>query len=358
MVNLVEGLSNRPDVEPIVVSLPTALDAPRVAETSGVPVYYLPGSQRLTSVTRHRSNRRVLRVLLRTLDVDVVHAQDALAYGYVCLKEGSAPVVVSVHGIVREELRHVADLPSRIRTAIFAVSLERYCVTHALYLTQPTRYPERYFGDRIHGKIVDVGNPISDRFFDVSREPVSGRVVCAGAVIPRKRLHDLIQALAVARSSTPAVHLRVAGATPDARYLESVRQRIHAYGLESVVTFLGPLSPDELVAEYRAASLCVLPSGQETSPMVIGECMAMGVPVVATAVGGVPDLIDDRLTGFLVAPGNVAEMGRRIAAVLADDVLASRLGEAGRQKAEREFRAAAVASSVVGVYRQAMERCH
>ena len=107
-----------------------------------------------------------------------------------------APVVVSIHGIVREELRHLPRLADRVRTSIARVAVERYCVRNARYLVQPTRYAEEYFGDEIHGTIVDVGNAISERFFAVEPAPEPGRLLYTGAIMQRKRLLDLVAALA------------------------------------------------------------------------------------------------------------------------------------------------------------------
>lgn len=353
-VNLLQGLSQRDDVEPHVVSLRAELDESRTSSAGGVPVHWLPSSRRFTNLTRHRADRRRLRGLLAALRPDVVHAQDAHLHGYLCLRESRSPVVVSVHGIVREELRHVRDLRARVRASVFAVAQERYCVTHARYLLQPTRYPETYFGASVRGTFVDVGNAISDRFFETERRPVNGRIVYSGAVMPRKRLHDLVDALAVVRSSVGTAHLHVAGNTGDRRYVDEVRERVRAHRLEDAVTFLGALSHDELCHEYSEAAVLALPSGQETSPMAIGECMAIGVPVVATTVGGVPYLVQDGRTGYLTRPGDVPTIAERIADVLGDDDTAARLGHEARRRAERQFRASAVADRVVTVYRRAL----
>ena len=244
---------------------------------------------------------------------------------------------------------------SGCESPVGAAALERYCIRHAAYLVQPTRYAERYFGAEIAGRIVEVGNPISDGFFSSTASPVPGRIVYSGSVIRRKRLRDLVDAVAIVRRSVPEVSLHVAGAESDPAYVAAVRARIHELELEDRVTFLGALSPADVLAEYRQAALLVLPSGQETSPMVIGEAMAVGLPVVATRVGGVPDLVDDGRTGFLVDVAAVDALAERISVVLTDDVLRLALGRAAVEEAERRFRSAAVAARVRDVYLDALE---
>jgi len=354
-VNLVAGLATLPDLELSVISFVRGSGSERSTRDRGVPIHYLPGSERLSNATLYRADRRKLARALASLRPDVVHAQDALSYGFTCLRaERRAPVVVSIHGIVREELKHLPRLADRVRTSVARVAVERYCVGHARYLTQPTRYPEEYFGDEIRGRIVDVGNAISERFFAVEAAPEAARLLYTGAIMQRKRLLDLIEALAVVRASFPDVVLRVAGEPSDVPYAAVVRDRIGALGLEECVALLGGLAPDDLAEEYRLASAYVLPSGQETSPMGIGEAMAAGVPAIATSTGGVPYLIDDGRTGFVVEVGDVAGLAARICDLLGDGGLRSSLGAAARAAADDRFRGTAVAARVLDLYRSAV----
>ena len=349
-MTLVAALAQLPDVEPHVISFVPGLRRPERRIVDGTPIVYLPRIRRLSSLTLHILERRSLARELRSLDADLVHAHDSTRYGYICLKAvRGAPVVVVVHGISREERKFERSVLAHLRFSIAGTNLERYCVRHARWLMQPTRYPEEYFGDEIRGRIWDVALPIADRFF-VASEPVAGRILCAGAVIRRKRLLDLVEALPAIASVVPETHLCVAGGEEYSEYAQEVRARVRQLGLESRVEFRGPLSPEELVDEYRRASVFVLPSGQETSPMAISEAMAAGVPVVATRVGGVPSLVEEGRTGSIVEPGDVAALAERVVEVLGDRERASALGAAARQRAERSSRVSAVASRVRDVY--------
>ena len=353
---LVEGLSTFSDLDLHVLTFARGSSRRVSRRAGGVPVDFLPVPRRFNNLTRYRADRRALSRALNALEPDLIHAQDALAYGFTSLKAASGiPVVVSVHGIVREERKHLASAVDRLRSTVGASSLERYCIAHARYLVQPTRYAERYFGAEIGGRIMDVGNPISDRFFSAAPSPVPGRIVYAGAVIRRKRLRDLVDAVAIVRRSFADVALHVAGAESDPAYLEDVRVRVRELGLEDRVMFLGALAPAALLEEYRQASLLVLPSGQETSPMVIGEAMAVGLPVVATLVGGVPNLIDESRTGFLVDVGDVGALAARISYLLGNGDARRAMGTAAAAEAHRRFRSTAVAARVRDVYLAALD---
>ena len=90
--------------------------------------------------------------------------------------------------------------------------------------------------------------------------------------------------------------------------------------------------------------------------MVIGEAMATGVPVVATRVGGVSYLVDHGVTGLIVDPGDVDSLAAAVSDILGDPARGEALGAAGRDKAERGFRTAAVAARVRAVYDEILGR--
>jgi len=97
--------------------------------------------------------------------------------------------------------------------------------------------------------------------------------------------------------------------------------------------------------------LFVLPSLSEGIPLVLLEALALARPVVATAVGGVPEVIEHGISGLLAAAGKENELAQRCLAVMDDPVLAQRLGHAGRKCVEKSFSAEAMAENVANVYR-------
>lgn len=356
--NLIEGLKTFNDVEIHVVTLNSTLKKPVHLDREGVAFHYLPTSGRLQTLTLHMRDRRSIKRALKDINPDIVHAQDALSYGYVCLKAANEyPLVMSIHGIVREERKHLSTIRSKLRATVTSQLIERYCVANARYIIQPTRYPEQYFGALINGKAFDTGNPIAEKFFGVNGTSAAEprRLLYSGLVIPRKRVLDLLQAVDIVRRRWPDIELRIAGGTRDPEYLCQVQEWITMHDLERNVMLLGALTQNELVEEYKKCTLLVLPSGQETSPMVIGEVMAMGKPVVATRVGGVPYLVDDGQTGFIVDVGDVQAMVDRLTTILSDNDLRAKMGKQSKEKANRQFRSRAVAAKVVEVYREAIE---
>jgi glycosyltransferase involved in cell wall biosynthesis len=118
--------------------------------------------------------------------------------------------------------------------------------------------------------------------------------------------------------------------------VDRLRALIAAHGLTGRVDFAGPRTGDELDAAYAAADLLVLPSHGETYGMVVTEALARGMPVLATAVGGVPEALgrapDGSLPGMLVAPGDPAALAAALRSWLTDGGLRDRLSCSARER--------------------------
>ena len=140
--------------------------------------------------------------------------------------------------------------------------------------------------------------------------------------------------------------LQIAG---DGPLRESLEQHAQAAGLSECVKFLGYRSD---TAELLAKAQCLVhPSDSEGCPNVVMEAMACGRPVIATAVGDIPELIDNGTTGFLVPRGDTQALTQRLAQLWTNADEFRRMGQAGREKAEREFGIERLVEETLTVYR-------
>jgi len=129
---------------------------------------------------------------------------------------------------------------------------------------------------------------------------------------------------------------------------ERLGQAARAAWLEARVVFAG--HQREVGPYYGLADVFVLPSHSEGSPNVLLEAMAAGVPVVATAVGGVPELVENEESALLVRPGDSATMAEAIGRLLADRELAERLARNAAVAVKARFSPDAYARALVGLY--------
>jgi glycosyltransferase involved in cell wall biosynthesis len=146
-------------------------------------------------------------------------------------------------------------------------------------------------------------------------------LVFAGRLGPQKALVVLLEALA----GLPGVRLTVAGDGPERAALE---RRSRELGLDGRVSFLGSVPRERVLRLFRAADAAVLPSAWENFPHTVVEALAVGCPVIATAVGGVPEVVRDGENGLLVPPGDPSALRDAIARFFAEDELRERLAAA------------------------------
>jgi glycosyltransferase involved in cell wall biosynthesis len=200
-------------------------------------------------------------------------------------------------------------------------------------------------------KIWRIDNPIADSFFDIHREPESGRIFCCSRVVPRKNVIGLIEAFGRVVRRAPHCRLRIAGSgEPD--YLNACKKEVESRGLQESVHFLGNLSVKEVQRELSKANCFALPSFQETAPLSIAEAMAAGVPVVASTVGGIPDMVAHGITGFLVDAHDGQEVGDALERIVSDEQLARSMGRQANEIARQRGMASVVAQRTVEVYRE------
>jgi glycosyltransferase involved in cell wall biosynthesis len=131
-------------------------------------------------------------------------------------------------------------------------------------------------------------------------------------------------------------------------YEQELRADAERLGVAERVIFAG--QRDDVPGLMAGCAVVCLPSSLEGLPLVILEAMAQARPVVATAVGGTPELVVDGVTGLLVPPGDADALAQALGTVLGNAELARQLGEAGRERVVAEFSADATAGRVLGLY--------
>lgn len=164
--------------------------------------------------------------------------------------------------------------------------------------------------------------------------PAVPRVLCLGTLGPHKGLDLAIRALPALRDRFPAVRLILAGDGPSRDELAALATRL---GVAGSVELAGAVAHDDVPHLIRTASVVAMPSRRESFGLVAVEAALMGRPVVATRVGGLPEVVSHGETGLLVAPDRVSELTAALAALLASPALAARLGDEGRRRAVRRF---------------------
>jgi glycosyltransferase involved in cell wall biosynthesis len=156
------------------------------------------------------------------------------------------------------------------------------------------------------------------------------RLLLVGTTGKSKGCPELVEALARLRESGLDATLRIVGREERRGDAESLTTLARARGVHGAVELPGLVVRKYMPAEYERADVVCLPSRREGLPMALLEGMAFGRPVVATSVGGIPDLVEDGVTGLLVAPGDVDGLTAALLELAADPARRKRMGAAAR----------------------------
>lgn len=180
-------------------------------------------------------------------------------------------------------------------------------------------------------------------------------IVSGGSLVEQKGLGYLLDAVALLKEEGVECRVELVGEGADRVDLE---RRCRNLEIADRVEFTGALANHAFLERMRAAHAFVLPSVPASSgcmdgiPNVLIESMALGVPAISTSISGIPELIEDGVTGLLVPPRDSAALAAAIRRLLADRELQQTLGRAGRARVESMFEMGRNAEQLIGIYRR------
>jgi glycosyltransferase involved in cell wall biosynthesis len=236
-----------------------------------------------------------------------------------------SPVLVQLHGTGFE--RFYDDCDPLARTAVRWLLERAACV---LVPCESLRGWARAAARQAH--VVYLPNPVA--LEPLAKDPCRPNLVLfLGHMAADKGVFDLLEAVSAVRAAVPELRLVCAGdgeRIAVARYAERL-------GIADAVKFTGWVGPSGKRALFESAALLAAPAYDAALPTSLLEAMAAGVPVVAAAVGGIPELIVDGVSGFLVAPGDSASLARVLRKLLLERELGARIGAAARESVRLRY---------------------
>lgn len=346
-VRLVAELKTTPDIELHVIHCHSDITESRVAHDGAATIHYLAQTRRRIIPNMATGAARIAAEL-RRIAPDVVHAHFP-SFVVAALQTGYRPIW-TIHGILAQEVQLYRGVFHRLSYAL-ARLYERRALAEVETITAVSRYVLEAYRGRSRAAWHVIENPAPADLYTLPRHPVAGRVLMPASVIPLKDPLTLVRAAAQARDRVPGLSVHLAGSLTDTAYVAEVRAEIGRLGLDERVTLLGSLDTAALRRAYSQAAVVALPSRQEVAPMAVIEALAAGIPVVASTAGGLPYLVEDGVTGRLVAPGDETAWAAALTSLLNDDRAAEQMGAAGRQVARTRFDPARVAAQYLALYR-------
>lgn len=270
----------------------------------------------------------VLLGWFRELKIAHVHAHFAFnptAVVMLCNALGGPPYSFTVHGPETFDRASVLSLGEKIERASFVVAISSYC------RSQLYRWCDHQYWSKIH--VIRCG--LDEQFLNQSDTPVpqNSRLVCVGRLAEQKGHLILLEAVHQLVSEGMRLKLVLVG---DGDLRPQIESLIEQKKLQDHVEITGWATNAEVRQQILDSQAMVLPSFAEGLPVVIMEALALGRPVISTYVAGIPELIENRVCGWLVPPGSVEDLTRAIAKMLQSSQHdLQQMGKIGMERVEK-----------------------
>ena len=349
---LVEGL--RREGHQATIACPPASPLAQKARSSGIPLDEIPlrGELDLSSV-------RQLRRLIQHVDPQILQLHTAHAHTIGLLANFGlrrAPSVIVQRRVAFSIYRSGTPLLTRLK---YRHGVDRYVAISnriAEVLQQDGIDPQRI--RVVHSGVTALPDPVRsvkelrDQLQLTDSAPLLGSV---GVLSENKGHRYLIEAMALLRSRQPAAHLVLIGAGDEAE-ANSIDEVANKYGIADCIHRVG--FQEDVSSWFAALDLYIHPTLEEGLGTSILDALTATRAVIASAVGGIPEVIEEGVTGRLIAPADPARLAQVIDQLLDDPTTAETLATAGKQRVEQHFSAEAMVRGNLAVHLELIEQMH
>lgn len=347
--NLVESLCRVESIE-IHVLAPSEARHVRTEHRDGITIHWIP-NPRLPGFLGYWSAFRIaLHRKLHEIQPNLTHFQGlggwTLSY--------RRPYVFTIHGIPENDARFSDRLFCGSRSQVIAF-VERLGRRRSQDVIIINPYVVSELRTQLKGRVWHIENPISREFFAIERTSFTPLILYAGRISQRKNVLGLMHAFRKVHEQIPSSRLHIAG-SGDEMTLRSCATYLKESGLGAAVKLLGNIDTKTLRNELSKAACVALVSHQETAPMIVAEAMAAGVPVVASNQNGIPYMIDEGITGFLVDHQDPSQVASRLIELLRNAPNNQVIGRRCREIAFKRFHPDQIARQTLDVYRHILDR--
>lgn len=239
--------------------------------------------------------------------------------------------------------------------------LEEWWIARADKVISLTQAVKELTSSHFNIKLSDspiVSNPIDINFFKPKASDANSNndfiVLYAGRLEFRKGVHVLMRAIPIVLSKFRETKFIFIG--KDSGMNSYLLRKIKQLGCSDNVSMIEGVSRNRLREFYQNSSICVLPSLWENHPYVCLEAMACGKPVIATNIGGFPEIIQNGFNGILIDPGSPNGLGQAITELIMDNSLCDKLGKNARTTIEERYSPKEVATKTLSIYKQLLAR--
>ena len=321
-------------------------ELPEEANFQGIPVHRFPFWEGYKNVDQLMAIRQQLVRLKRSFAPDLVH-RNGVGVGdffhLITANAHSSPLLVTLCNELRHKsVEHNTSLSQLLRRANWVNSVSAAALTRARQLV-----PEIC----VRSSVIHYGLDVQS-YTPTPLPTGAPRLLCLGRLATQKGFDLALTAFASIVARFPHARLILAGDGPERSTLERQAAQL---GLTPAVDFLGWVLPEKVPALINAATVVVMPSRWEGHPLVALQASLMARPIVATWVGGLPEIVEHQQTGLLVEKENSTAIADAITFLLNNTKTASRMGQEARNRTQQKFSWEGCVDAYDNLYRQLIE---
>lgn len=306
--------------------------------------------------------------VIKEYKIDIVHGQSPSSFFYGLLRDKNIPYVVTLHSISFGELESYFKIPLSFvdKNTFFEVlgdilvtpllQIECKCADRVITVSDALAKDAVRFLHLSHERIVSIHNGIdlqSLNDFLVPNARSNHTILSTGRLVWRKGYKYLLDAMRKVLLEYPDSKLLIVGQGEQKKLLQLYAKKLQ---IDKSVVFMGGITRKNLFSLYSTAHVYVQPSIYEPFGITLLEAMSMKTPVVATNVGGIPEIITNGIDGLLVEPRNSLQLANAIIRIFSDSSLSKTLGNNARMKVEKKFTWTAIAKKTIMLYKDLLEK--
>lgn len=333
--NLAKKLNQLFGIKVVIVTSGKQFGKFTIEEKDNIKVYRLPFLFKVSNTPVNPFWLADVKRIIKIEKPDIINAHIPVPFlaDITALVCGNIPYVITYH---TDTMKKGVFLPDLI-VWVYEKFLGKYAIRKAQKIISSSEYVRNNFLKKYIKKSYTITPGVNPTFFSVGDKKYKNTILFVGGLNKfeeYKGLKYLLESVSQIKLSIPAVKLVIVG---DGNNRENFEKMVSQLGLKTHVEFKGRVFGPALVKMYQQASVLVLPSLNDSFPMVLLEAMACGIPVIGTNIGGIPTIIDNNKNGFLIPPKDVQTLTKKLVLILKNEKLAGKLGKNGRKKVVKEL---------------------
>ena len=347
--NLANGLAAIPGNEVHFVTIVSGLKKDYIIRSNRVFIHFVSALRKYRLLTLFQYNKAKINHELAKIRPDIVHGHGTEhEYPYIAITS-KFPNIVTFHNYMPSIIREQGWGPLFIKSIPFFY--EKYVLKKANYIISTTKFLNNKISKLTMAKRFIIHNPVSSSYF-TENEKNPSQIIFIGYIRPEKGIDVLVAAFNKIRQQYKVLRLTIIGPSSKlfSNYFLKISELCNSAVNDGQILLSGFKNSAQITEELSRSYFLVLPSYHEPFGVVLIESLAMGTPVIASRVGGIPYIVEDGKTGILVEPGDVNALAEKMQLLLEDGELRQEMGQHGKQEAMKRFHPDVVARKTMEVY--------